>query len=1742
MAHRIVILEAKKNAMFERVNRLYETSKRDLSRDTRLVENFLAQSETLTDVNRAIIREFTLIVDELIELNISSDKKYEPDLQVLNAFEDLVSQIIFKRNQFLSQKTQGKSDMQKCANSYIKLPAINIPFFDGKLENWSIFYESFKTNIHLNETLNDSQRIQYLIGKLSDTALNIISGIIPTGENYADIWKNLVKKYQDKRSLGIHYVHNILDIKSTSNTAISLNHFSEKISSSVAAFKQLGVADNLDFVLFCCVSRKLDPVTLNEFEMSTRDKEIPTLSELIEFIKSKAKILERTINTNNSSYKDVFNKSNNLKSKPQNLSKTFMANINTPQEKCVPCGKQHSHFYHCDKFKELNPIEKFNIVKASKGCINCLSYSHRSNNCKSDSSCKKCNKRHHTLLHFDNNESTKRSASHNDGSLAGTSSSPIIANLSTSLCARNNKIPQSKVVLSTAQVYAYSNENNKRLIRCLIDNASQNNLINMACCNRLNLKIIPLTNSVIKGVGTSTRPIHGFTFLKIESHTSRDKYNIQCLVLDHITEALPTEYIDPQLFPKLTTIPLADLKWNIPGEIDIVLGAQLFPYILMGGRIELPNLSPLIETVFGYIIMGNVPITTAPHNVTDNVKALTSITHIDQKQFDSIACCIISNNELETTLHKFWELEEIPIKKYFSPEEIACENMFRSTVSRDTNGRYIVHLPFLKNPVELGTSRAVAQRRLMIQERKFKNNPALRNSYNEVINEYRKNGYLVEIPRQSESADGYYIPHQAVIREDKTTSKVRIVLDASAKTHSGLSLNDVLHVGPNLQADLMLLLLNFRLGAVAITADIKQMYLRIRMTEEHQKYQKILYRFDSNESIQTYKFTCVPFGLKSSPFLAMRTIHELAANEGQSFPRAAKIATSNFYMDDLVKSIPESPGNRDAINLVQELISFFAAGGFELVKFSSNSTELLSSLPPQKCASVNLSDNTNLKILGLEWVPKSDVFSFKISHCNEQCTKRTILSVVARLFDVLGLVSPVILLAKLLIKSLWSANIGWDEVPPDSIKNAYENVIKELPLLSKLHIPRYLNMKHGCTVNIVAFCDASLKAYGCAVYLHVTDSQGNISVNLLCSKSKVAPLKIVTLARLELCAAVLLSKLVRIVYNSINPLYNINNIYAFSDSTIALSWIHSSPHRWSIFVSNRVANIHENLNAKHFFHIGGIENPSDCLSRGLLPSQLLTHNLWWHGPGWLAGNPNSWPLKSFTPSANSDLPEFNSKTLTAIVKEESFFNAMVLRVSSWKKLLHIMVYILRFIKKIHISKIMTLDHLNLAEIYIIRIVQQHHFAKEYNDLKKGQILSKPFGKLNLILDSNNIIRIGGRLSNADLSYEMKHPALLPKSDRVVDLLIDYYHVRNCHTGADLLNSFLKQKYWIISARNAIRKRVRLCNSCFRIHPRGPTPKMADLPSFRVCETPKAFTHTGVDYAGPIHVTLTRRRGQRSQKAYICLFTCLTTRAVHIELASDLSSDTFMSAFKRFLSRRGPISHLYSDNGTNFVGAKAQLNEIYSFTESSKFKEILNDELLNRRIVWKLNPPHAPHFGGCWESMVKSFKTHLYRVIGSQILTYEELLTVLIQIETILNSRPLTLLSEDPNIEVLTPAHFLMSTPLQFLPAPEISSQQVNLVTRKHLLDNLVQSYWKRWKLEYLHTLQVRQKWLTESKPIQVGMVVIIDQGDVPPLHWPVGRVEEVYPGSDGIIRVALVKTATGVIKRPVVKLCPIPTQ
>ena len=690
----------------------------------------------------------------------------------------------------------------------------------------------------------------------------------------------------------------------------------------------------------------------------------------------------------------------------------------------------------------------------------------------------------------------------------------------------------------------------------------------------------------------------------------------------------------------------------------------------------------------------------------------------------------------------------------------------------------------------------------------------------------------------------------------------------------------------------------------------------------------------------------------------------------------------------------------------------------------------------------------------------------------------------------------------------------------------------ELPAFDSFQIPRHLHIAENTPATLIGFGDASERGYGAAVYIRTLHPNGDVKIALVCAKTKIAPLKIQTIPRLELCAAHLLAKLLNFVVRSMESKISISKIFALTDSSVVMDWIIGSPHRWKIFVANRVVKIHELVPPPHWFHIDGKNNIADCLSRSLSPSQLIENSSWFSGPEWLYLESDSWPLHKLNQLSVISQEE-KSVAFPVTKTSVSVLHDLMLHFSSWSKLCRAVGYVLRFLKIIPKNCTFSPADLVIAETYLLREIQLEEFVA----LRRNKLVPSSLRTLCPFI-KDGLVRVGGRLNNSNLSYEHQHPILLPKKHHVVQLLIDFHHKLNFHAGSNLLLSLLRQKYWVVGGRSVVRNYVKNCNHCFRSKPRPTYPLMADLPAARFQEV-KPFLHTGVDFAGPFSVTISKHRGVKTQKAYLCLFVCMSVKALHLELASELSSECFLNCFKRFLARRGPVIKMFSDRGTNFVGAKHELDSIHEWFSSQR----LHEELTAQKIHWSFNPPHSPHMGGLWESNIKSVKTHLFKVIGQQILTFEELYTIFTQIEAILNSRPLCWLSSDPNDPApLTPAHFLNLSPLKSLPAIDVLDVPINRLTRKQLLDQLVQSFWQRWRVEYLHLLQTRQKWYKPDYPISVGMLVLVLLDNVPPLHWPLGVIEKVFPGKDNIIRTAQVRYKNNSYVRPVIKLCPLPTQ
>jgi hypothetical protein len=667
-------------------------------------------------------------------------------------------------------------------------------------------------------------------------------------------------------------------------------------------------------------------------------------------------------------------------------------------------------------------------------------------------------------------------------------------------------------------------------------------------------------------------------------------------VVDNIIDELPSEFfsIENWTFPK--HLSLADPSFNIPQSVDILLGANVFWKVLKSQTVKIKNIaSRIFASQFGWLIGGEL---------VEKVNPIYNLVQVE--------------NDLSKTIERLWLVDDEPTEK-LTFEEMECEEHFVKNYQREDDGRFIVRLPMKIPREELGESRSQALRRFYSLERLLNKNKELKMAYSQGIQDYIDQNHVRlvsdDIPSNKPT---YYIPHHVVVKEDSSSTKHRIVLDASAPSTSGLSLNDCLMVGPTVQSDLLSILIRSRMSIYAFSADMSQMYRQVKIHADDSPLLRILWRNDPREEIKTYEFTTVPFGLASSPFLATRSIKALAEIEGERLEAGREALLHDCYVDNIFTGANTL---EETLLIWDQISSILESGKFPLKKWCANNEAILEGITPddlEKKFPFYFGNEHVVKTLGLIWIPSTDEFKIWVHLRNlEKYTKREILSVIASIFDPFGVLAPVTITAKLFMQTLWQSKVKWDDSLNDQLIREWLDFSNQLPSLELISIPRCVICERPSNIEIHGFADASERACGGAVFIRTT-TENHMSVHLLCAKTRVAPLKKISIARLELKGAVLLIELVEAVITALSKKWNISIVRLWLDSQIALHWINSSHLRWLPFVANRVKKIHEKQGSAIWDYINTVNNPTDLLSRGINPSELKTKSLRWHGHTFLS--------------------------------------------------------------------------------------------------------------------------------------------------------------------------------------------------------------------------------------------------------------------------------------------------------------------------------------------------------------------------------------------------------------------------------------------------------------------------------------------------------------------------------------------
>lgn len=1207
---------------------------------------------------------------------------------------------------------------------------------------------------------------------------------------------------------------------------------------------------------------------------------------------------------------------------------------------------------------------------------------------------------------------------------------------------------------------------------------------------------------------------------------------VDVYILNTITSDTPAADISESCWMHLRSLELADPTFGSPGHIDLLVGADVWGNIVEEGIVRgAPNEPYAQSTRFGWVVFGPATIDSA---VTPPMRTL----HVHP----------IDNQGLDDLLRKFWELEEVNGTSMAAPDADICERIFMETHCRDGDGRYIVQIPFRLDAPILGNSHQLALRQFHQLERKLSSNHELREKYIAFMNEYIGLGHMREIVDQpGDPSQSYYIPHHAV------TAKFRVVFNASAKTSSGASLNDTQLVGPTIQELLVNIIFRFRRFAVALSADVEKMFRQVRVDQRHQQWQRILWRASPSEPLRTYELTTVTYGMACGPYNAIRAMQQCGrdnykmVNDASRAVAARDSIEKDFYVDDYLAS---TASTESAIELATDVDSVLQQGHFHLRKWRSNDAHVLAQIANNGTSMEEIElKSTETTVLGLHWNPNTDELFYKINLVDSPSnTKRLILSDTGSLYDPTNMLAPVIIVAKMFIQTLWLAGLDWDTPLPTPLLNEWLAFRRGLVKLEAIRIPRWLGLRPDIRPHLHGFCDASGRAYAAVIYLCSTNQRGERTSMLITSKTKVAPVKTSTIPRLELCAAQLLTATminVRQALNLADAPYSM-----WTDSTIVLGWLRKHPSTLNVYVANRVSYIQQHTDVLHWHHIRTQFNPADCASRGITAEALCNHSLWWHGPPSILRNDETTMAPPPLTETDMAIMETESKPIRANIARHAPPNTLQIRrrdgviidllerYSNLGKLYRTTAYVQRWrVARRHrwYRTVVNGDEIEDARRWHIRVEQDKYFFAEITQLRNRSSVASTSKLVSLApyLDEHGILRVGGRLKNANISAEQRNPIILPRESILTRLIVQQAHDHTLHGGIQLMLQVLRQNYWILTGRIAVKQCIHACLVCRRHQQVMAQQQMAALPRPRVTPAPP-FSSSGVDYCGPFQLRIGTQRTRTLTKTYVVIFVCMATKAVHIDVAHDLSTRAFLNVFTRFTSRRGPCSHLYSDNGTAFVGANRILQQDLAEWRNAYTQQ----QVANSGTQWHFITPAAPHQGGLWEAAVKSAKRHLRRVVGEQSMFFDSFYTLLARIEACLNSRPLIPLHDSFDDRLaLSPADILTGRSFVAVPEPPVPDVPRNRLKQYQHVQYLHEQFWRKWNDEYLATLQARNKWQRPADNLQINDIVVIRHENLPPTKWRLGRIIATHPGPDGLIRNVTIRHEKGTCDRAVQKVC-----
>lgn len=1372
---------------------------------------------------------------------------------------------------------------------------------------------------------------------------------------------------------------------------------------------------------------------------------------------------------------------------------------------CTSCKASEHQISACPKFMERSLEERRSHVREANLCYGCMKQGHSVKDCRRRHTCDTCKRKHPTCLHDDNYLKRKNPSSN--------TISPTIDTEESSTTLALNVVGEGQPTYTSMIVPVWissQNSSSEKLVYALLDSQSDTTFVDRDISNCLQVDKFPVKLKLTTMMGSNLIMMsERVTGLRIRGYHSS------------VPIDLPPAYTKECIPADRTHIPTCETarRWNhlssivdvIPNlkdcEIGLLIGyncsrAMAPRQVILGGH----NEPYAVRTDLGWSIVGSSPSSLESqgaagvcHRVT--IKESPPLTPAD-------AVRVLESDFKETSADG----------ATVSQDDLFFLNILQDGIRKDGKGHYEMPLPFKKRPY-LPSNKQLATARLNHLKGKLLRNPTYKEQYIKFMDEVIERGDAQEVEDNGQEGETWYIPHHGVYHPKKP-DKLRVVFDCSSK-YKGASLNDHLLAGPDLMNKLNGVLIRFRQHPIALMCDIEKMFHQFHVREADQDYLRFLWwkNGDIKSQPQTFRMKVHLFGAVSSPGCANYGLKHLAKENKSLYPLGSNFVTRNFYVDDGVTSVANT---KQAIKLAQEARELCASGGLRLHKFVSNNRVVLDSIPLSERATnvkhLNLTFDKlpSERALGIQWHIESDCFKFDVNLKDQPVTRRGILSTIASLYDPLGLVSPFILMGKRVLQETCKNGSDWDEPLANELRPRWERWKADLVDLATVSIPRcYVPTSFGTVskVELHHFSDASTNGYGQCSYLKVRNDKGDIHCSLVMAKSRVSPIKVTTIPRLELTAAVVSVKTSNLLKEELD--YSNIEEFFWTDSKVVLGYIRNEARRFHTFVANRIQKIHLSTTSQQWRYIPTDQNPADYASRGLTVKELLSSD-WFTGPKFL------WEAEVTTEEITTELilgdPEIKrAQALNTIAKEQVGIASRLSNFSSWSRATQAVARILRRINKDKSRNISTVLEREKAKSVIIKDLQKVAYQEEWNLLNKRSRLPvrSRLYNLNAFLDDDKILRVGGRLCNSSLPNTLKHPAIIPKEHHVTKMIIAHYHERVKHQGKGLtINEIRSNGYWIIGMNRVVASHISKCVTCRRLRKPTEEQMMADLPPERV-DPSAPFSYSGMDCFGPFLV----KNGRKVHKRYGLLFTCFCSRAIHIEMLDDMSTDCFINGLRCFIAIRGAVRQIKSDQGSNFVGAKNEFKGALQEVDT----DILTTFLAGQQCDLVMNAPHSSHVGGVWERQIRTVRNILQSTLflSSGRLDDSSLRTFFYEAMAIVNNRPLTTDNlNDPNsLEPITPNHLLTTKSTLALPPPGTFVKE-DIFARKRWrhVQYLAEQFWNRWRKEYLANIAIRQRWHIPKRNLQVGDIVVMKEDDLPRNEWRLGRILEVIVDSDGLVR------------------------